>query len=321
MKRLFIVCLALVLAFNPVNPVEAQVADRILVVVNGDIITLGEFNASFEPLRLRIEGSKEGMQNRALLEQARSDFLERMISELLIEQEARKSGIAVREEEVMGAIRDMVRKRNSSLAELAADLAKEGTSFEDYKKGIKGQLTRMKLLRREVKAKVIVTPGEIGEYYRRHLDLYEGQEAVRLKQILIPVPRGADASFIEQSRKLAEEIRERLSAGEAFEKVFPLYARRGNITGGDLGYLERGVMHGEVEEVAFSLGLNELSQVIESPAGFHILSVIDRRGAGTKTLEEMREEIRVRIEEEKMEKRFEEWLGGLRRKSYVEIRK
>jgi parvulin-like peptidyl-prolyl isomerase len=75
-----------------------------------------------------------------------------------------------------------------------------------------------------------------------------------------------------------------------------------------------------VESVAFSLQLNQISPVIESPVGFHIILVIDRRGAGLKSIESVREEIREKLEMEKVEKKFEEWLLALRVKSHIEIK-
>ena len=76
----------------------------------------------------------------------------------------------------------------------------------------------------------------------------------------------------------------------------------------------------EVETVAFSLPLNQISGVIESSVGFHIIQVIDRRGAGIKAIESVREEIREKIDQEKMEKKFGEWLEDLRTKSHIEIK-
>ena len=76
----------------------------------------------------------------------------------------------------------------------------------------------------------------------------------------------------------------------------------------------------EVEDIAFKLSLQQISGVIESSVGFHIVQVIDRRGAGIKGIESVREEIREKIDREKLEKKFEEWLEALRKKSNIGIK-
>lgn len=300
---------------------DAQVADRIVAVVNNDLVTLSEFNAAFEPFRQRILSTEPGPNAAQMLEQSRRELLDRMISELLIEQEARRSGIAVKDEEVMAVVRDHLGRRNLTLEAFQRELSKEGMTLEEYRKGIKDQLIRMKLVRRDVRAKVIITPEEIGRYYEKYRHEYEGEEEVRIRQILVPVPRDADSGAFTRLRREADEIRKRIGSGESFEAIAARYSvGAAAAQGGDLGFIGRGLMHSEVEEVAFKLGMDEISGVIESPVGFHIVKLVDRRGAGIKKLEVVQEEIRARIEEEKMEKKFEEWLINLRNKSYIDVR-
>ncbi|MDZ4165315.1 MAG: peptidylprolyl isomerase [Smithellaceae bacterium] len=298
-----------------------QVVDRILAFVNGDIITLSEYNRVFEPYRQRIAAQEGGQNPSGALEGARQELLERMINELLIEQEARRSGISVKDDEVMAVLTDQLSRRNVTLESFVKDLAREGASLEEYKKNIKDQLIRMKLIRRDVRAKVIITPEEIGRYYEKHRAEYEGAEAVRIRQIMIPVPREANSEMIARLKREAQEIQKRILDGEPFEAMAARYAvGAAAATGGDLGFIERGLVYPEVENVAFGLARDQVSGVIESPAGFHIIKLVDRRGAGIKDLESVREEIKARIEEAKLEKRFEEWLTNLRKKSYVDVR-
>src|SRR4030043_1681788 len=104
---------------------------------------------------------------------------------MLIEQEAKKTGgaIAVKDEEVMAALNQMLAKKNSSMDDFLKSLAREGKTLESAKKEIKSQMVRMRLLRREVQSKIIVSDEEIGEYYNQHREDYEGKEAVHIKEI------------------------------------------------------------------------------------------------------------------------------------------
>jgi parvulin-like peptidyl-prolyl isomerase len=300
---------------------QAGVADRIVAVVNDEVITLSELNGAFDPYRAKLEAAYEGQARDKALAEARETLLNRMIDALLMQQESRKTGIVVREEEVAGAIKDLLARSNLSQEDFRKGLAKEGTTLEAYRKEIRDQLMRIKLIRRDIKSRVAVTDEEIGEYYRKHREDYEGKESVRIKQILFPLPKEEDQAVREKLRADAGEIHRRLMNGEPFDQLSAKYSEGpAAATGGDIGYIERRMIIPEVEEVAFKLPLQQISGVIESSVGFHIVQVIDLRGAGIKGIESVREEIREKIDREKLEKKFEEWLEALRKKSNIGIK-
>jgi peptidyl-prolyl cis-trans isomerase SurA len=300
---------------------QAEVADRIVAVVNDEVITLSEFNSAFEPFRANLVASLKGEEREKILADNRMLLLNRIIDNLLIEQQARKAGIVIEEEELASTIKDLLSRRNISQDDLQKVLAREGTTVEMYKRGVREQLMRIRLLQKEIKAKVAVSDEEIGAYYLKHREDYEGKETVRIRQILLPLPKEEDPAEKEKIRTDAEAIRKLLLDGESFELLSAKYSQgSAAAAGGDIGYIEKGMILHEVEEVAFGLSLNQISGIIESSVGFHIIKVIDRRGAGFKSLESVREEIREKIDQEKMEKKFEEWMDALRTKSHIEIK-
>lgn len=300
---------------------QAQVADRIVAVVNDEVITLSEWNSAFEPYRANVEASHMGEEREKVLTENRMILLNRMIDNLLIEQQSRKTGIVVTDEELMNAIKDLLRRRNISQDDLLKALDREGTTLEAYKKGVRDQLMRIKLIQREIKSRVAVSDEEIGAYYLKHREDYEGKETVRIKQILLLLPKEENPAEKEKIRADAEAIHKSLLNGEPFELLSAKYSQGyAAAAGGDIGYIEKGMILHEVEEVAFSLSLNQISGVIESPVGFHIIKVIDRRGAGVKNIESVRGEIREKIDKEKLEKKFDEWMDTLRTKSHIEIK-
>jgi parvulin-like peptidyl-prolyl isomerase len=116
-------------------------------------------------------------------------------------------------------------------------------------------------------------------------------------------------------------IHKRLQNGEPFDALAAQYSQEpAAAAGGDIGYIEKGSMLPVVDSVAFSLKKDEISEVIESPLGFHIIKVVDKRGAGIKPIASVREEIKTKIEQEKMDKKYEEWIKDLRSKAIIEIR-
>ena len=296
-------------------------ADRIVAVVNDEIITLSELNNAFEPYQERFDTSYQGPDREKVRTETKLILLNRMIDNVLMEQESRKTGIAVRNEEVTAAINDIQKQRNFSQDEFRKNLERDGITMDALRKDIWNQLMRMKLIRRDIKSRVAVTDEEIGEYYSKHREDYEGKESVRIKQILLLLPKERDPAVKEKLRADAEAIHKRLMNGEPFEQLSAKYSQGPEAAaGGDVGYIERGMIHSEVEDAAFSLPLNQISGVIESSVGFHIIQVIDRRGAGLKAIESVREEIREKIDREKMDKKYGEWIEELRKKSHIEIK-
>lgn len=318
LKIFIFVCLVAVFLSVSLN---ARVTDRIVAIVNDEVITLSELNNAFKPHLENIEKSYKGDDRGKIIAETRLAMLNKMIDDTLVRQEARKLGIVVKEEDVMGTIGDMFARRNISMEEFMNILAREGSSFEAYKKDVKEHLMKVRLVGRNIKSKVSVTDEEIGDYYSKHREDYEGEEAVRIKQILIIVPKDCGEKKKRKLKAEAGTIHKNLEEGEPFELLASKYSQGPAAKiGGDLGFVEKGTMFPEVDEVVFSLKDGETSDVIESQVGFHIIKVIDRKGAGVKSLESVREEITDIIGRAKIEKKFYEWIEEMRKKSYVETR-
>jgi Parvulin-like peptidyl-prolyl isomerase len=304
-------------------PVRAEVVDRIIAVVNDEIITLYEFNAAFEPYRKNIENTYKGDDKEAVIKQTKDAFLQRLIDSVLIEQEAKKSGagIIVKDEEIMEVIQDMSNKQKLSMQDFLKGIAKEGNSIESVKKEIRGQMIRARLLRREIKSKILVSDEEIGEYYNKNRQDYEGKETVRIKQLLLLLPPNADKNIKAKMKNEAQQLHKRVMNGESFDLMIVKYSQGpAAAQGGDVGFIGRGTIIPEVEAVAFSLPVGQVSEVIESSVGFHIIQVVDKKGAGLKPIAAVREEIKTKIEDEKLDKKYDEWIASIRAKSHIEIK-
>jgi parvulin-like peptidyl-prolyl isomerase len=319
-KKIFLILWSLILLCAPAG---AEVVDRIIAVVNDEIITLYEFNAAFEPYLKNIENTYKGNDKEAVIKQTRGVFLQRLIDNMLIEQEGKKSGtgIIIKDEEVMDVLRDIMAKQKLSMQDFLKNLAKEGNSLDSVKKEIRMQMMRARLLRREIKSKVMVSDEEIGEYYNKNRQDYEGKETVRIKQLLLLIPSNADKVTTAKVRNGAVQLHKRIMDGESFDLLIVKYSQGpAAAQGGDVGFVGRGTIIPEVEKVAFILPVGQISEVIESSVGFHIIQVVDKKGAGLKPIAAVREEIKTKLEDEKLDKKFEEWIASIRAKSHIEIK-
>ena len=314
-KLRWLIIVVMMLSFP--NHAAAEVADRIIAIVNDEVITLRELDLTIDRFTERIKKSKPGAPMEKIREEISMLVLNNLIEEMLLKQEAKRLGITVKDEEVTTAINDLMAKRKWKLEDVKANLEKEGMSFDEYREATRNTMIKGRVIRREIQSKIAVGNEEIGNYYREHRDEYEGKEAARIRQILIPVPGLTEVDIRNIKRAEAEDVLKKLKSGVPFEQLAVQHSSQGT---GDMGYIEKGTILPAVDDVAFKLKVGEISDVIESPVGFHIIQVIDKRGAGAKPLPVVREEIEDIISREKAEKKYAEWMADLRKRSYIEIR-
>jgi len=276
-----------------------------------------ELNHTIEMFTKRYERSNPGVSAEKMREEASPAILNNMIEETLLKQEAKRLGITLKDEEVTAAINDLLAKRKWKLEDVKANLEKEGMSFDEYREATRNNMIKGRVIRREIQSKIAVSNEEIGNYYREHRDEYEGKEAARIRQIMIPVSGNIEVDTRSLMKAQAEDVIKKLRSGVPFEQLALQYRGPGT---GDMGYVEKGTLLPAVDDVAFKLKVGEISDVIESPAGFHIIQVLDKRGGGAKPLPDVRNEIEDIIGREKAEKKYAEWMEELRKRSYIEIR-
>ncbi len=299
----------------------AAVEDRIVAIVNNEVITLSEFDSFIKNFMKNIEGIPEEERDKELPDQIKLSIMNQLIDRKLVEQEAVKLKISVNNEDIEGVLNNILKYQNTTIEKLSEALINQGSSIEAYKDEIRRDLLKRKVIDATVKSKVTVSEEETGEYYAKHRKEYEGKPARRIQQILIAKQTDADDSTKEALRSQAEAILKKLREGAEFDLMVQTYSQ-GPAAGvnGDLGFVEQGIMFPEVDAAAFTLKPGGISDVIESPVGFHIIRIIGSKGAGARTVEEIRDEIISRVGNEKMKKKFTEWVQNLREKSFIDIR-
>ena len=311
--------LALVMFTGWICHAQAAIVDRILVIVNNTLITQSDFQNVFDPIKKRIEASLTGHEREKTIAEAREAILNRMIENILIDQEAAKMGIVVDDAEVRETIQNILSQRSLTMSDFEKILDQEGLTLEAYRKEIKDQILRSRIVRRELRSLIVVADDEIGEYYMKNRKDYGGQEAVRIRQIVMFFSGDAD-----QDGKIRNEMGDvlrQLRAGESFDRIAIQFSQGPTAReGGDIGYIPRGIMPPEIEQIAFSLTPGEISDIIESEQGLSIITVTDRRPGGSAMIESVREDIKEKIIEEKMAKKYDDWIADLRRKSVIVIR-
>lgn len=309
----------LLLLSGPLSLSEA-VVDRIVAVVNREIITLSEVERMIGHLKEEIEGGNR-LERRGRINELSRMALEKLIEEKLIDQEAKRSGIKVAAKEIDGAI-DEIKQRNAATQEdLEKALARDGLTLEAFKKEIEKKIIRTKLVQWAVKVEPNVGEKELRDLYLKNADRYRTEESYRPGHILLKVPKKATAEEVREIRAKCQKVLVKIKAGEDFGEMAILYSEDiSSKDRGDLGVFRKGELLPAFEKEALRLKVGEVSEVFRTDFGFHIIKLLDRKGGDPLPFEEVKEKVRQDYLEREFEKGLKQFLTTLRERSIVEIK-
>jgi peptidyl-prolyl cis-trans isomerase SurA len=307
------------LLVGPFSSSEA-VVDRIVAVVNQEIITLSEVEKWAGPYLEEIQ-TKDRLERREQVREVYQRVLERLIEEKLIDQEVKRSGVKVTSKEIEGALEEVKRRNAATQEDLEKALAKEGLTLEVYKKEIEKKLQRMKLINWAVKVESQAGEREWRDFYQKNIDQYRINESYRPSQILFLIPKGATSEEIREIRKKCEGVLEKVKGGEDFGEMALLYSEDISAKDrGDLGFFKKGELLPEIEKEALRLRVGEMSGAIRTDLGFHIIKLLDRKGETPLPFEEVKEKVKADYQAQETEKSFQQFLSTLKEKSVIEIK-
>lgn len=302
------------------EPVRSEIVDRIVAIVNDKVITLRQLKLAENSI-LQSNFRRSGEGSSPTIDQTK--LLQELIEERLLIQIADKSGITVTEEELGIALED-IKKRNKILTDtkLKDVVTAEGQSWEQFLDEIRKQIKIVKLINREVRARVTLDEAEVQDYYDKNKDVSQiRQEKARVRHILFSIPENAGDQIIESVREKAEAILDQIKGGQDFIEAARLYSDDSSKEqGGDLGVISKGQMIAPLDEAIFKLNSGEISELIRSPLGFHIVKVEEKIQEDTETLEKIKEQIRNVLFQRKVQALYKEWMTKLKSEAYIEIK-
>lgn len=318
MKKIFLLSF---LFFLSPHLLQAEIIDRVVALVNNEVITLSELEEFGSRLFHQLKESTLPAEREEKLQKARREALEQLIENKLLEQEIRKRKVEVSEREVEAAVAEILKHNRLTENELKVALAKEGISYVAYRRHIQDDLGKMRLINREIKSKIVVNEEDLKKIYQEKIKEFTDPVEVKLQQIFIPWPRGGTAEEIKNTEEKVTTLWRRARQGEDFTELARNYSLGPEAKdGGLLGYFKKQELIPELEEVAFKMEVGEISEIIRSPHGFHILRLLERKGGTPKPFTEVAPKIREAKLQEEAEKKFQEWLHNLKSKAYIEIR-
>ncbi|MCO5102046.1 MAG: peptidylprolyl isomerase [Burkholderiaceae bacterium] len=252
--------------------------DRIAAVVNSEAITERELQHQLALVERQLREQNIQAPPSDVLER---QVLERMIVDRAQMQLARDSGLRVDDTQLERAMASIAAENRLTPAQLRERLRAEGIDFEQFRDEVRGQLVRQRLREREIDSKVQISDADVDAFLASQsgTDVADRAE-LHVAQILLRLPEGASAEQIEQQRVRAEEIERQLQAGADFGRLAAAYSDAPDaMSGGSLGWRTPDRLPQLFVDAVRSLKPGGFTPVLRSPAGFHVLELVDRRSA------------------------------------------
>lgn len=299
----------------PAKPVPAVLPD-VVARVNGETIAKADFERAITELEGRAGGPVPADQRDRILR----GVLDQLIGYKLLAQESKARKIAIADADLTARIAEIqkqfpseeafkqtLEQRNMTVAALRADTT-EGMQID-------------KMLETEVAGKIAVTPEQMTDFYQKNPTQFQQAERVRASHILIRFPEGADAAGKESIRLKAAEVLKQAKAGKDFADLARRYSQDPGsaVNGGDLGFFDRGQMVGPFDEVAFTLQPGQMSDLVETTFGYHVIRVAEKQPSRTIPIDEVRPQLQQFLEGQNREQQTQTFIESLKAKGKVEI--
>ncbi len=253
-------------------------ADRIIAVVNDEVITLNELTARMATVERQLRQQGTQMPPRDVLEK---HILERMILDRVQHQLARETGLRIDDAQLDQTIARIAESNRMGVAQLRASLERDGITWTKFREDIRGEIVVGRLREREVDSKIVVSEGEIDNFLATAG--MAGREEFNLAHILLRVPEQARPEQLARLQARAEEIISQLRRGADFAQMAASYSDAPDgLSGGAMGWRSIERLPTLFAEAVPKLKPGEVSEVLRSPAGYHIVKLLDRRGGALK---------------------------------------
>jgi peptidyl-prolyl cis-trans isomerase C len=297
------------------KPVPAQLPD-VIARVNGEAIAKGDLEKAIK----NVEGRAGQPVPAAERDRIYRGVLEQLIAYRLLKQESTSRKIEVPDAEV-DARMAQIKQQFPSEDVFKQSLMQQNMTFDQLREDAKSDMRVAKMLQGEVNVGVGVQPQEVTAFYEKNPDKFKQGERVRASHILIRVPEKADPKTKEEARTKVAGVLNEVKAGKDFGELAKNYSQDPGsaANGGDLGFFAQGQMVGPFEQAAFALKPGSVSDIVETPFGFHIIKVAEKQPARTVPLEEAKPQIEQFLQNQQRQQKTEAFINSLKAKGKVEI--
>ena len=312
-----LIVLALITLASPAYAGESQPAEQKVAVVNGAVINQAEFDSEMNRVVERLQRTGR-FPNDLERSQIKKQVLENLIARELLYQESQKKGIKVDQKEIEAQL-TALKGRFPSEVEFKKALSTMNLTEADLRFQFERDVAIRKLLDDQIGGKSTVSEKESRAYYDSNLESFKKPEQVRASHILIKVDPGADEAKKAEARTKIESLQAKLKNGEDFGALAKEYSEGpSGPKGGDLGFFGRGQMVKPFEETAFTMKPGQVSGMVETRFGYHLIMVTERTPESTLSYEEVKDRLEQYLKQQKVQEAIAAYVETLKGKAKIE---
>ena len=298
------------------QPAGSTPGGDVAAKVNGVPITTGELNRSFQAhVQVPYSLVQEDPRAKEILRQ----ILDNLIDRELLLQQAKSLKMSVTPQQVDTQMQQLIQRFPSQEAFEQA-LTAQNVTLDAVKKDVERQLLRQQLVKKEILDKVNVSARDVQAFYEKNKDKYVEEEQIHARHILVKVPQEVNPTDDAKLKGKADDAVKRAKKGEDFATLAKELSDDGSKeSGGDLGFFPRGRMVPAFEEAAFALQPGQISEVVRTQFGYHVIKVEERKAGRALPFDEAKEQVQDDLTKEKTYERYQHYMAGLRGKAKVEV--
>lgn len=303
----------------------AEMVDKIVAVVNDDIITLSELEDETTDIYKTLASKKQPEDLLEAMDEARELALNQMIDRALMEQKAQQFNLSVSEEEINAAFKRTRSNMSLNPTQFRQKLEKSGMSEDLYRGKIRDNILQSKILSVDVRSKIIITDEMVLDYYDQHYTSRVNEGDYYLLQMGFSwdkAPSSKPEEGKDKTFKLAKRIHNLVQAGQDFKTLAKKFSELPSASdGGDIGVFTLDEMAPAMQSAVKDLKPGELSSIVELSSGyqfFKLLSGEDEAIVVTSPLEASKDEIREKLYESKMKEAYKLWVKNLKESAYIQ---
>jgi peptidyl-prolyl cis-trans isomerase SurA len=298
---------------------SGETLNRVVAIVNDDLVTLYELNKKIKELTGLTPVELRG-QNEENYYKIRGQILELLIDDKIKQAKVLEMGIEVTQKEIDNAIEKIKRDNKWTQEDLVSRIKNEGLSLEKYRKNMKGELERIRLVNLEVSSRIIIREEMMTQYYEENKDRFNEEMKVHLATIFLPRDNPDDEKESLEIEKKGGDILARLKGGKDFKDLARKFSQGpGAEDGGYLGAFKLDELNPGLKKILEVIPEGGFSDLIIMPKGIQIIMVVRKEGGKAKSFEEVENAIYGILYQEEIDKRYSAWIKALRERSYTKI--